>query len=142
MRVEGYNPGLSSYFEILARHYLAPIPTSLLTRVLDPVNGSIYGDLDDLYRLVYQTTFYVSIGYILLNLRSLADAIRVNFGLFHFLAAFSVGNAVIYSLFSAGGGHARTKFFSTLIVFYTVAAILKVKNRKVTETDQVAKIQT
>ena len=122
----GYGPGLLSFIEILVRHYLAPIPTSLLVRVFDPVMESPYGNIDDLYRLVYKTTLYGVIGYIIVNVKNIADAIRLNVGLFNFLAVFSVGNAVIYSLFSGGGGHERTKIFSTLVIFYTAAALHRI----------------
>lgn len=132
----GYAPGLSSFFEILVRHYLAPIPTSLLVRVFDPVLESPNGNIDDLYRLVYRATLYGVIGYIVVNVKNIAAAVRLNVGLFNFLAVFSIGNAVIYSLFSGGGGHERTKIFSTLIFFYTAAAIYRRHTAKSLATDE------
>jgi len=124
----GYGSGIISFLEILVRHYLAPIPTSLITRVLDPFMESPYGNIDDLYRFAYKATLYCVIGYVLLSWKFASAAVQLNVRLFNFLAVFSVGNAVIYSLFSGGGGHERTKVFSTLIIFYLAAAIHQVKN--------------
>jgi hypothetical protein len=112
------------------KHYLSPIPTSLLDRIMDPSIWNDYGVMDDIYRVVYKTYLYYCMGYILANLRTTKEVfMKWKFEAF-LLLSFSLSNALVYTFISFGGGHERTKIFSVFFIFFIYTGILHVKKVK------------
>lgn len=125
-----------NYFIGLVKHFFAPIPTSLLSRMLDSESWNIYGCLDDLYRLVYKSFIYFVFLYIIINIRFVKQVFSRWKGEMYFLLIFSLSNAILYTFFAFGGGHERIKIFSTFFVVFLYSAI---KNLKSNKTEDIGK---
>ena len=111
-------------------HILAPIPTSLISRIMDPSIWNNYGVIDDVYRLIYKTYVYFCLIYIVLNFNIIKEVLmKWKFEGF-FLLSFSLSNALIYTLFSFGGGHERTKIFSVFAIFFIYTGIVHIKKQR------------
>jgi len=112
------------------RHVFAPIPTSLIFRIISPEIWNDYGVIDDIYRLIYRTGLYFVIFYIGINgLKVLKIYSKNNFKII-FLLLFSLQNILLYSLFAPGGGHERTKVCSYLIFYFIFAKLIDYNSNK------------
>lgn len=119
------------------KHYLAPLPTSLLDRIMDPSIWNDYGVLDDIYRVVYKTYLYFCICYILINYRTMKEVFKKwKFEAF-LLLSFSLSNALVYTFISFGGGHERTKIFSVFFIFFIYSGILHIKKERSFNTEKI-----
>lgn len=113
------------------KHYLAPIPTSLIKRMVFGsefrIETSIYGSLDDIYRFVYKTFIYFVVVYLVLNFRRVIvifDRWRFEAA---FLGVFCLSNAALYTVFAYGNGHERVKIFSTIFLVFLYAGVVYIK---------------
>ncbi len=109
----------------LIKHFFAPLPTSLFERGL--YTDSIYSSMDDLYRMFYKGFIYIAVAYILVNTKTLLKVLIKWRAEMFFLTTFSLLNATMYTLFSFGGGHERTKVFSVFFIVFAFSAIMKLK---------------
>ncbi|MEE9385361.1 MAG: hypothetical protein V3V08_18295 [Nannocystaceae bacterium] len=113
----------STFIVSLSKHYLAPMPTSLLARIALDGGSAVYGALDDVYRLIYKVSLYCCMFYVGVNVGRIPAVYSRWRARAVFLTTFSVLNATLYSGFSFGGGHERTKIFSTLFIFFLAAGL-------------------
>lgn len=129
-RVERHSSELSIFaiVESFFKHIFAPLPTSLGLRAFE--SGSTYSSLDDLYRMVYKMYVYVAIIYLVINFRYIPHVFNKWRVETFFIGCFSVMNAIMYTLFSFGGGHERTKIFSIFIITFVFAAVLQLKKMR------------
>jgi hypothetical protein len=112
------------------KHFLTPIPTSLISRMMDPTIWNDYGIIDDVYRFIYKSYLYFCLIYIALNFNIIKEVLmRWKFEGF-FLLSFSLSNAFVYTLFSFGGGHERTKIFSVFAIFFIYTGIVHIKQQR------------
>ena len=121
----GVDFSFSSFTFSSIRHIFAPIPTSLIFRIISPEIWNEYGLIDDIYRLVHRVTLYFIIFYISINSLKIFKIISENKFKIIFLFLFSLQNIVLYSLFEAGGGHERVKICSYLIFYFIFAKIIE-----------------
>lgn len=119
---------LISTFISSMRHIFAPIPTSLIFRIISPEIWNDFGLIDDIYRLIYRTGLYFVLLYIFLNVPKILAIFFNDKFKFSFLALFSLQNIFIYSLFAAGGGHERVKICSYLIFYFIFAKLIDHNN--------------
>lgn len=109
------------------QHYIAPFPWSLLERALDTSYTTIYPLMDDLIRMIYRSGLYFMVLYIAFqsinNYNLVKQVISRNKYEIVFITTFCLLNAVAYSLFLFGGGHERTKMFSSIAFFYVASLI-------------------
>ncbi|HIP33141.1 MAG TPA: hypothetical protein EYG89_00025 [Bacteroidia bacterium] len=124
---------LVNYLTGLVKHFFAPIPTSLFSRIFDSENWNMYGYLDDVYRLIYKSFIYFIFIYIIVNFHFIKKVFYKWKAEMYFLVIFSLSNAVLYTFFSFGGGHERIKIFSTVFLVFLYSAIknLKSNNSKI-----------
>lgn len=129
MREQRFGGSYSTFtiYKSLAVHYLAPIPSSLLSRILEPDIDGVYRHMDDIFRFLYRIALYVMYFYVLINYKYIIKVIYFNKERFFLVFNISICNAVIYSIFSFGGGHERVKLISMLIVFYVASMISNIK---------------
>jgi hypothetical protein len=118
---------INSFFINTIQHYLAPLPWSLLERSFDNTYETIYPLMDDLVRMVYRSSLYCVILFITfkaVNDYSLVKRVMARHQYeIVFITTFCILNAFAYSLFLAGGGHERTKLFSSIFFFYLASII-------------------
>jgi len=115
----------SSFIFSTIRHIFAPIPTSLIFRIISPEIWNEYGLVDDIYRLVHRISLYFIIFYLSINFLKIFKIFVNNKPKIIFLFLFSLQNIVLYSLFGAGGGHERVKICSYLIFYFIFAKIIE-----------------
>lgn len=117
-----------SFLYGLVVHYFAPIPTSLVQRILGlSTELSPYGILDDIYRMIYKCYVYVAWIYLLLNLKRVKEVFQRWRFLAVFLTTFCLLNASVYAIVSFAGSHERTKIFSTLFLSFLLSGVLHLK---------------
>lgn len=125
-----------NYLKGLAKHFFAPLPTSLLDRIFDRENLHIYGYLDDIYRLVYKSFIYFIFIYIVVNFNYIKKFLYKWKAEAFFLAIFSFSNAVLYTFYSFGGGHERNKILSTVFLVFLYTGIKQIKKSSINTSNQ------
>lgn len=124
----GYDMNPVGLSFLALRHIFAPIPFSLLERLLYPDLTHPLITIDDLYRLVYRTGLYFFIFHIICNAQIALKFIKNNRFLFFLILTMSILNIVTYSIFTGGGGHERNKILSAFIIFVLSSGIMAQKN--------------
>jgi hypothetical protein len=125
-----YNP--INILTSVVRHMLAPIPSSILIRLLDPEIISPYPWVDDLFRFFYRSGFYALLLYLIIHVKLIPVVFNLHRKKLIFIMTFCFANILLYSIFSFGGGHERIKLFS-VIFFYTLAATIWKKRKEYNE---------
>jgi hypothetical protein len=123
----GYDFNLAGFSFVALKHIFAPIPFSLLDRLLYPDVTHPFITIDDLYRFTYRTGLYFFIFYLTFNARIALKFIKNNRFLFFLILTMSILNIVTYSIFTGGGGHERNKILSAFIIFVVSSGIMAQK---------------
>ena len=126
----GVDLSVQSLFTSSIRHIFAPLPHSLILRIISPETWHIYGVLDDIYRLIFRISFLIVIYILSMNISKIPKIFYKNKFEFLFIFLFSIQNIILYSLFAAGGGHERIKIFSFFIFYYIISKITVLKESR------------
>lgn len=110
------------------RYVLAPIPTSLMMRILRGGSAQ-WGLVDDLIRLIQQLSYYAIIAFLIVRWRSWVPALKsLSRGQVMLLAAL-VLYLPVYSIYHFGLGHQRIKIPFQLAVFLFAIVVHRARKR-------------
>lgn len=111
-----------------ARYVVAPMPTSLLSRILRGGTPQ-WGLVDDVVRLIHQLAYYAMVAFLVLRWRSWIPALRaLSRGQVMMLAAL-VLYLPLYSAYHFGAGHQRIKIPFQLAVMLFAIAVHRARER-------------
>lgn len=112
-------------------HIFAPLPTSLVERIIGLTDEiSLYGRLDDIYRLIYKFYIYWAVFFLVLNTRNVIQFYERHRFTAMYFTIFSLLNLGTYVIVGFAGSHERVKVFSTLFISFLVSGIIAGKKLK------------
>ena len=76
----GVDLSVQSLFTSSIRHIFAPLPHSLILRIISPETWHIYGVLDDIYRLIFRISFLIVIYILSMNILKYQNFYKNKFG--------------------------------------------------------------
>jgi len=103
------------------RYVGAPIPTSLLSRILKGEGN--YGQTDDITRMLNQIIYYYFLMYIFFNFRQIKLVVKKLTTPQVIILSFFFCHLLIYSFLAFGGTHQRTKIPFQLFIFIIYSLI-------------------
>jgi len=107
------------------RYIGAPIPTSLLLRILK--GGGKFGITDDIIRMINQLFYYCFLIYISINLRTFKKIIKYLSIPQIIILLWLLSYLFVYSFLAFGGTHQRTKIPFQLFIYLIFALIVHFK---------------
>lgn len=111
-----------------ARYAVAPLPTSLLFRILDG-GSEQWGLLDDVVRMIHQTTYYVVLVWLVVRWRYLVRAAKsLSRGQVMLLLALGLYFPA-YSIYHFGLSHQRVKIPFQLAIFLFALVVYRTRRR-------------
>jgi len=112
----------SSVVKYFGKFLFAPLPTSLLERVIVDGGHEVFGAVDDMVRAIGQFLYYILFAYLVCNLKVLFVLSKREIfppneiKLLQIFITFSLAWVCIYTLFSLGDAHTRIKLVHMICV--------------------------